>query len=87
MVTFSQGPQSNLIDVSSDNPLNPFVKDISINSNNYQLYNVQSALVLNALSFQAEWNASYVEQIGGGPVFLHGGYAFASFFDRRTPRV
>src|SRR5262249_58275146 len=36
--------------------------------------------VLGPLSFQAEWTAMEVNQIGGGPVFLHGFYAYASLF-------
>ena len=79
VVTFSQAPQSNLIDISDD-PLSPFVKNLTINATQLQRYNVQSALVLGPLSFHAEWNAAYIEQIGGGPVFLHGGYVFASYF-------
>jgi phosphate-selective porin OprO/OprP len=78
-VTFNQGPQSSLLSVNS-NQLSPFIKNITIPANNEQLYNAQWALVLGPLSFQAEWNAAYVEQIGGGPVFLHGGYVFASWF-------
>jgi phosphate-selective porin OprO/OprP len=79
-VTFNQGPQSSLLEPASDNSLTPFVKNITIPSNSEQLYDVQAALALNALSFQAEWSAAYVEQIGGGPVFLHGSYVYASFF-------
>jgi phosphate-selective porin OprO/OprP len=79
-VTFNQGPQSSLLQPASDNALTPFVKNITIKANSEQLYNVQTALVLNALSFQAEWQSAYIEQIGGGPVFLHGSYGYASFF-------
>ena len=38
-------------------------------------------MVLGSLSFQAEWStATNIDQIGGGPVFVHGMYAFASYF-------
>jgi phosphate-selective porin OprO/OprP len=78
-VTFNQGPQSSLLQFV-DNPLTPFVPNISIPANQNQVYNLQAALVLGCLSFQTEWNGSRVEQIGGGPVFLHGGYVLASYF-------
>ena len=32
------------------------------------------------LSFQAEWNAAYISQIGGSPVYLDGMYVYASYF-------
>lgn len=78
-VTFNQGPQSSLLQ-TSDNPRIPFEPTISIPATQYQLYNLQAALVLGPLSFQAEWNATNVTQIGGGPVFLQGAYIFASLF-------
>jgi phosphate-selective porin OprO/OprP len=78
-VRFNQGPQSTLLQ-TSDNPVIPFEPSISIPSTQYQLYNLQAALVLGPLSFQAEWNATNVTQIGGGPVFLQGAYVFGSLF-------
>ena len=58
-----------------------FIEQITIPASQYQLYNLQWAAVLGPLSFQAEWNAMSVEQRGGGgPVFLNGAYAFASYF-------
>src|SRR5262249_2151671 len=75
-VTFNQGPQSSLLQSGSDNPRTPYVPSVLIPANQYQLYNLQSALVLGPLSFQAEWTGTRVEQIGGGPVNLHGGYVF-----------
>jgi phosphate-selective porin OprO/OprP len=78
--TFNQGTQNSLLKSSSDNALSPFQPDITIPASNYQLYNVQWALVLNSLSFEAEWTAAEVDQIGGGPVFLNGCYGFMSFF-------
>jgi phosphate-selective porin OprO and OprP len=79
-VTFNQGPQSSLLQSGSDNPRTPFVPSVSIPADHYQLYNLQSALVLGPLSFEAEWNATRVEQIGGGPVVLSGWYVQASYF-------
>jgi phosphate-selective porin OprO/OprP len=71
VVMFNQGPQSSLLN-GSDNPGSPFIPTITIPASQYQLYNLDWALVLGALSFQAEWSAANVDQIGGGPVFLHG---------------
>jgi len=79
-VSFNQGPQSSLLQSGSDNPRTPFVPAVSIPANQYQLYNLQSAVVLGPLSFQAEWDATRVEQIGGGPVVLSGWYVQASYF-------
>jgi phosphate-selective porin OprO/OprP len=78
-VEINQGPQSSLLPIS-DNPGSPFLPKISIPSNHWQIYNLGSALVLGALSFQAEWNAAYISQIGGSPVFLNGMYVYASYF-------
>jgi phosphate-selective porin OprO/OprP len=79
VVTFRQGPRSSLLQFADD-PLTPFVPDVTIPASQNQLYNLQWATVLGPLSFQAEWSATGVDQIGGGPVFLHGSYVFASFF-------
>jgi phosphate-selective porin OprO/OprP len=78
-VTISQGPQSNLLSVA-DNPGSPFTPSLSIPAEQWQLYNAQWATVLGPLSFQAEWTGASIAQIGGGPVFLHGFYAMASYF-------
>src|SRR5262249_14596669 len=78
-VTINTGPQSNLLNVS-DNPGSPFIPQITVPANQQQLLNAEAALVLGALSFQAEWSATMIEQIGGGPVFLNGFYVFASWF-------
>src|SRR5262249_27544030 len=79
LVTYNQGPQSSLLQFS-DNPASPFVPTITIPATQNQLYNVQWAVVWGPFSAQAEWDASYVEQIGGGPVFLHGSYVYGSWF-------
>jgi phosphate-selective porin OprO and OprP len=79
LVTINTGPQSNLLTVS-DNPGSPFIPKITVPANQQQLFNAEAALVFGALSFQAEWNATMIEQIGGGPVFLNGFYVFASWF-------
>jgi phosphate-selective porin OprO/OprP len=78
-ITYNLGPQSSLLTVS-DNPGSPFEPTITIIASQQQLYNVQTALVLGPLSFQAEWNAADIEQLKGGPVFFHGEYVQASYF-------
>lgn len=80
VVTFKQGPPDDLLQTSTDDPLTPFVPNISIPASQNQLYNLQWATVLGPLSFQAEWNATTIDQISGGPVFLHGSYAYVSYF-------
>lgn len=100
VVTFNQGPQSTLLQSGSDNPLTPFVFNVSIPATQNQLYNVEWAAILGPLSLQAEWSATVIDQIGGSPVFFHGSYGYASYFltgehrayDRKygrfaTPRV
>ncbi len=79
LVTFNQGPRNSLLE-TSDNPLVPFVANLQIPASQLQLYNLEWALVLGPLSFQAEWDAASIDQIGGGRVFLQGGYVFASYF-------
>jgi phosphate-selective porin OprO and OprP len=79
-VTFNQGPQSSLLQGGSDNENVPFAPKITLKANQNQLYNLQTALVVGPLSFQAEWNATQVEQLTGGNVFFQGGYLLASYF-------
>src|SRR5262249_8386226 len=45
-----------------------------------QRFGVELASVFGRLSLQAEWMAVYVHQLGGPPVFYHGGYLYASMF-------
>lgn len=78
-VTFDQGPQSTLLQ-TGDSPLILYVPNLTVPAKQNQLFNLQSALVLGSLSFQAEWSATQIDQIGGGPVFLQGAYIFASYF-------
>lgn len=79
-VSFNQGPQATLLQSGTDRAVPPFTPEITMKANQNQLYNLQSALVLGPLSFQAEWNATQVEQLKGGNVFFHGGYILASYF-------
>jgi phosphate-selective porin OprO/OprP len=79
IVTFNQGPQSSLL-TFSDDPGSPFLPTVKVSASQYQLYNLDWALVLGPLSFQAEWTAADLDQIGGGSVFFNGCYVFASWF-------
>src|SRR5262249_20660337 len=79
VVNINQGPQAGLL-TSSDDPGSPFIPTITVPASQYQLYNLDWALVLGPLSFQAEWSAADIDQIGGGPVYLHGSYMFVSYF-------
>ena len=79
-VTFNQGPQSSLVQGGTDNPRTPFAPTVALAAHQYQLYNLQAAVVLGPLSVQAEWTGTRVEQLGGGPVALHGWYVLAGYF-------
>jgi phosphate-selective porin OprO/OprP len=79
LVRLSEQAQVQLIATEEPAPV-PFINTITLNAYYYQLYNVEWAWVRGPFSAQAEWYGSYVDQIGGGPVFLHGCYAFVSYF-------
>ena len=79
VVVINQGPQSGLL-TTTDNPGSPFTPTITIPASQQQLYNLQTALVLGSLSFQAEWTGTRIQQIGGGPVFLDGFYGYVNWF-------
>jgi phosphate-selective porin OprO/OprP len=78
-ITYSQGPQSNLLSVS-DNPGSPFTPALTVIASQQQLYNVQAALALGPLSFQMDWDLANALQLTGGPVVFNGGYVQASYF-------
>lgn len=79
VVVFSPNTGSNLLTVE-DNPGSPFLPSVNIPASSYQLYNLQAAGVHGPLSVQGEWFAAAVQQTGGGPVFVHGVYVYASYF-------
>jgi phosphate-selective porin OprO and OprP len=79
-VTFNHGLQSSLLQSNTDNPLSPFVSNITIAATQNQLFNVQSALLLGPLLVQAEWTGTRIDQIVGGAVFFQGAYILASYF-------
>ncbi len=78
-IVFNQGLRSNLL-IVSDNPGSPFEPIITVNASQQQLYNLQAAVVLGPVALQAEWDAAYIHQLQGGPVFYHGSYVQGSWF-------
>ncbi|MFM7151990.1 MAG: OprO/OprP family phosphate-selective porin [Gemmataceae bacterium] len=79
-ITFSQDPLSGLVQVLDD-PLTPFLNEFSIPASTQQLYNLQWAVVLGSVSFQAEWTLAHVKQPGAiPPVNFHGSYVQGSWF-------
>jgi phosphate-selective porin OprO/OprP len=78
-VSYNAGPQSSLLSFA-DNPLTPFTSSVVVPANMQQLFNLEWAAEYGPWSAQAEWIATAIEQIGGGPVFLHGSYLFGSVF-------
>jgi phosphate-selective porin OprO/OprP len=56
------------------------VQRLAIPAHYNELYNCEWAWVHGPLSLQAEWQGTYIDQLGGDPVFLHGCYAFVSYF-------
>jgi phosphate-selective porin OprO/OprP len=76
-VTFSF--QKGILEVG-DSPLDPMLVSPVIPADQEHVFGVELAVVRGPLSLQGEWIATYVHQIGGGPVFYHGGYLYASWF-------
>ncbi len=72
-------PQSNILQVG-DSPASPFLPNVNVPSNSQQLYDLQAAWVNGPLSFQGEWIATTIQQKEAGVVFLHGFYAYVSYF-------
>lgn len=79
LITFSPRTASNLLTVE-DNPGSPFLPAVDIPSNSYQLYNLQAAAVFGPLSVQGEWTGATVQQTNAGGIFVHGVYAYGSYF-------
>ena len=79
VVQYNLDPQSNLLMVP-DNPPSPFLPGVDVPASGQQLYNLQAAGIRGPLSIQGEWFGSAIQQKGAGVVFLHGFYAYASYF-------
>ena len=86
VVKIGQGPASPLLDFQ-DSSTSPFVFTLLIPAQSQQLLNLQAASLQGAWLTQAEWYGTWIDQIGGGPVFLHGSYVQTSYMltgERRT---
>ncbi|VTR91230.1 Phosphate-selective porin O and P OS=Pirellula staleyi (strain ATCC 27377 / DSM 6068 / ICPB 4128) GN=Psta_4368 PE=4 SV=1: Porin_O_P [Gemmata massiliana] len=79
VVRYAPDAQSNILDVN-DSPASPFLPTINIPASSQQLYNLQAAGVYGPFSMQSEWFGTAIQQVGGGPIFLHGFYVDASYF-------
>lgn len=79
VLVFTPRTGSNLLTVE-DNPGSPFLPAINIQSDSYQLYNLQAAAVFDSFSLQSDWNAVQVQQTNSGAIFTNGFYVAASYF-------
>ncbi len=79
MATFEQQAGNRLIAVGEPS-FTPLVPTLMIPAENFQQYNLETAAVLGPLSLQSEWGCAAIPQTGGGFVFLHGFYVYASYF-------
>jgi phosphate-selective porin OprO/OprP len=89
VVLINQQPTSPLLDLA-DSSTSPFVPTIRIPARFQQLVNVQWAWQDGPLTLQAEWYGTWIDQIGGEPVFLHGSYIETGYFltgERRAYHV
>jgi phosphate-selective porin OprO/OprP len=77
-VAFSSFPEARAGSPPPSMP--PFVNTGAIPAADNQLYGAEFAWIAGPLSFQAEYMAAPVEQIGGPALQFHGGYAYVSYF-------
>lgn len=79
LISINQQPQSSLLSFG-DSTQSPFLPQLKIPAAFQQLINLQWAYTNGRVWSQAEWYASIVDQIGGGPVFYHGSHADVGYF-------
>jgi phosphate-selective porin OprO/OprP len=79
VIDVSQQPQTPLLGLG-DTAFSPFVPQIRIPASFQQLGNLQFAAVRGPSWTQAEWYGSWVDQLGGGPVFFHGCHIDCGYF-------
>jgi phosphate-selective porin OprO/OprP len=79
VVILNQQPQSPLLDLG-DSATSPFLPQIRIPATFQQLLNLQCGTANGPFWTQAEWYGSWIDQQGGGPVFLHGCHADCGVF-------
>jgi phosphate-selective porin OprO/OprP len=79
VIIVNQQLQSPLIGLG-DSATSPFLPEIRIPASFQQLLNLQLAAANGSLWTQAEWCGSWIDQNGGGPVFLYGCHADCGWF-------
>ena len=78
-IIVNQQSQSPLLDLG-DSARSPFVPTIRLPASFQQLLNVQVATANGPFWTQAEWYGTWIDQLGGGPVFFHGCHADCGCF-------
>jgi phosphate-selective porin OprO/OprP len=79
VIIINQQSQSPLLDLG-DTGTSPFLPQIIIPASFQQLINLQVVRVNGPFWTQAEWYGTWIDQRGGGPVFLHGFHADCGWF-------
>lgn len=79
VVVINLQPRSPLLEFG-DSSTSPFVPVIDVPATFQQLVNVQFASVDGPLWMQAEWYGSFIDQKGGGDVFLRGCHVDCGWF-------
>jgi phosphate-selective porin OprO/OprP len=83
---FSSTPEVSL-QFNANSVIPSFVNTGNILMNDYQISHVETSTVFGPLSFQAEYYGTFVNQVAGPQVFLHGAYAYVSYFLTGENRV
>jgi phosphate-selective porin OprO/OprP len=78
-IIVNQQPQTSLLSLG-DVASSPFVPQILIPASYQQLANLQFAAARGSYWTQAEWYGSWIDQLGGDPVFFHGLYVSGGWF-------
>ncbi len=79
IVKVNQPPNSPLLDFG-DSSTSPFVPTIRVPAHSQWLLNTQWAWQRGPSIVQAEWYATWIDQTGGGTVFLQGAYIQSCYF-------
>ncbi|HVX60055.1 MAG TPA: porin [Pirellulales bacterium] len=83
---FSSTPEVKL-QYGAESVIPNFVNTGNLLMNDFQILQCEASTVLGPLSFQAEYYGVLVDQPGQPTVFLHGAYAFVSYFLTGENRV
>ncbi|WP_425619053.1 OprO/OprP family phosphate-selective porin [Anatilimnocola sp. NA78] len=79
IIIVNQQPQTPLIGFG-DVAASPFVPQLQIPASFQQLTNLQLAAARGPVWFQTEWYGSWIDQLGGAPVFFHGVHVDGGWF-------